>query len=326
MNLKGKKLSVPLLGAPGTKFTNTTLKQNLTNADTQFKSLYELYKKFEPDAMLPFMELTVEADALGLDIKFPENDNPAVHTHPVKTIEDIKAIERNYKGVSKRMHVFVEVMKKMKKELPSSVLKLGYVIGPFSLVGELMGVDSACLATIMDPDLIKYELEFSNKVISDYSNALFEAGADALVVLEPTAMLLSPKSYVDCSLNPFKELLEKVNNNPLILHICGNTKHLVKGMCQTGTIGLSLDSPVNFPELAKEVPEDISLIGNVDPVSIMLQGTPEIVEKETKNLIESMKERENFILSTGCDLPMETPIENIEAFMKVSKQWKNNLI
>ncbi len=326
MNYNGKRMNAPLLGAPGAKLTNTTLKQNLTDADTQFKSLYELYKKFEPDAMLPFMDLTVEADTLGLDIKFPENDNPAVASHSVKTVEDFESVKRNYKGIGNRMKVFIDVVKKMKKELPSSVTILGYVIGPFTLVGELMGVENACMATVMDPDLVKAELEFCNEVISEYSNALFDAGADALVVLEPTAMLLSPKSYVRNSLNPFKELLEKVNNKPLILHICGNTKHLVKGMCETGTIALSLDSPMNFSELAKQVPEDICLIGNVDPVKIMLQGTPEEVEKETREFIKSMQGVDNFMLSTGCDLPLETPMENIEAFMKVAKQWKNDLI
>ncbi len=323
MNLIGKKMAAPLLGAPGSKLTNTTLKENLVNADTQFKSLYELYKRFEPDAMLPYMDLTVEADNLGLDINFPENDNPAVCSHSVKTAEDFKAIKENYKGIDDRMRVFIDVVNKMKKELPSSVSVLGYVIGPFTLVGELMGVEGASMATIMNPDLVKAELEFCNQVISDYSNALFDAGADGLVVLEPTAMLLSPKSYVDNSLNPFKELLEKVDNKPLILHICGNTKHLVEGMCKTGTIGLSLDSDMNFPEVAKQVPEDIALIGNINPVEIMLQATPEKVEKETREFIKSMKGVENFMLSTGCDLPLETPMENVDAFMKVAKEWKN---
>jgi len=56
----------------------------------------------------------------------------------------------------------------------------------------------------------------------------------------------------------------------------------------------------------------------------MLTGTPEKVESESKKLISEMSDADNFILSTGCDLPMETPLENIDAFMKVAKKWKNN--
>ena len=324
MDFIGKKLNAPLLGAPGTKLTNTTLKENLLNADVQFNSLLKLYEKFEPDIMLPFMELTVEADTLGMGIKFPENDNPAVKEHKVSSVEDFKSVVRNYNGVSSRMKVFVDVINKMSKNLPSSVNNLAYVIGPISLVGELMGVEQVCMATVMDPDFVKKQLEFSTKVISDYSNALIDAGADGIVVLEPTAMLLSPPSYSEFSLEPFKELLGKANSKNLILHICGNTKHLVDGMCKTGTTGLSLDAPMNFKELKEQVPNDIALIGNVDPVNVMLTGTPEKVESESKKLISEMSDADNFILSTGCDLPMETPLENIDAFMKVAKKWKNN--
>jgi uroporphyrinogen decarboxylase len=272
------------------------------------------------------MELTVEADTLGMGISFPENDNPAVKEHRVKTESDFESVVKNYKGISERMKVFVDVMEKMSKTFPSSVNNLGYVIGPITLVGELMGVEQVCMATVIDPDFVKKQLEFSVKVISDYSNALIGAGADGIVVLEPTAMLLSPPSYAEFSLEPFKELLDKTDNKNLILHICGNTKHLVEGMCKTGTTGLSLDAPMKFEELKKQVPSDIALIGNVDPVNVMLTGTPEKVEKETKNLIKKMSGADNFILSTGCDLPMDTPMENIDAFMKVARNWKKNLL
>jgi uroporphyrinogen decarboxylase len=324
MEFIGKRLNAPLLGAPGCQLTGTTLKENLLNADTQFESLTKLYEKFEPDIMLPYMELTVEADTLGMGIRFPENDNPAVEEHKVANMDDFESVVRGYKGVSDRMKVFVDVMEKMSKNLPSSVNNLAYVIGPFTLAGELMGVESICMASLMEPDFIQKQLEFANKVISDYSNALFNAGADGIVVLEPTAMLLSPKSYVDNSLNPFKQLLDMVNNKNMILHICGNTNHLIPGMCETGTTGLSLDSPMVFGDLTSKVPDNIALIGNVDPVNVMMTGTPEKVEIETQKLIDEMKGADNFILSTGCDLPMETPMENIEAFMKVAKKWKNS--
>lgn len=325
-DIKGKKLVVPLMGAPGTKLTNTTLKQNLLDANIQFKSLYKLYERFEPDAVLPFMDLTVEADTLGVEINFPENDNPAVKVHPVNDFSDFENIKRNWNGISGRMKVFIGVMEKMAKEFPSTVKKIGYVIGPMTLVGELMGVDQACLATVEKPDLISKLLEFSIEVISEYSNALFDAGADALAVLEPTAVLLSPRSYKKNSLKPFKELMNKVENKPLILHICGDTNHLIKEMCETGTIGLSLDAPMDFPKLAKQVPEDIYLIGNVDPVRVLLNGNPEDVEIETRELVKKMKGIDNFILSTGCDIALGTPLENIEVFMKVAREWKKDMI
>src|SRR6056297_381577 len=321
-----RRMIVPLLGAPGAKLTSTTLKQNLSDAEIQFQSLYKLYERFKPDAMLPFMDLTVEADTLGLEINFPEDDNPAVKSHSVKDFESLEEIKKSWNGVESRMQVFVDVVAKMSKELPSEVAKLAYVIGPFTLVGELMGVEYASIATIENPEFIKELLDFSIEVISEYSNALFNAGADALVVLEPTSMLLSPRSYKKNSLEAFKTLSNKVGNKPLILHICGNTTHLIKGMCETGTVGLSLGTPMDFPQISKQIPNNIQLIGNIDPIEVMLNGTPEQVEKETRKFVNKMKGIDNFILSTGCDLPLGTPLENIDAFMKVGKEWKEGLI
>lgn len=326
MEFKGKKLNAPLLGSPGTKLTNTSLKENLLNADVHFNSLSKLYEKFEPDFMIPFMDLTVEAETLGMGIQFPENDNPAVRDHKASTEEVFESVVRNYKGVGKRMEIFIDVVAKMSKNFPSSVNNLAYVVGPMTLVGELMGVENACMATVMDQDFIKKQLDFSVKVISDYVNALLDAGADGIIVLEPTAMMLSPESYREFSAVPFKQLLEKSNSKNIILHICGDTTHLIDEMCKTGASGLSLDVQVNLENLITQVPNDIAIIGNVDPVNVMRFGTPEEVESKTTKLVNKMSKADNFILSTGCDLPTETPMENIEAFMKVAKNWKNNLI
>ena len=321
-----RKMIVPLVGAPGARLTGTTLKQNLTDASVQIESLTRLYERLQPDAMLPFMDLTIEAEALGLEINSPEDDNPSIKSHPVKTREDFEIIKNNWRGISGKMPLYVDIIKSMSDRLPKTVKKFAYVIGPITLVSELMGVAEAAEATVEQPDFIADMLDFSVEVIGDYANALFDAGADAMCVLEPTAVLLSPRSYKKNSQRPFKALVKKVNNRPLILHVCGDTKYILKGMCDSGTVGLSLDTPMNFPELAKTVPENIDLIGNIDPVAIILEATPEEVEKVTIEFIKNMKGIDNFILSTGCDIPLDTPMENLDAFMRAGRMWKNGEI
>jgi len=172
---------------------------------------------------------------------------------------------------------------------------------------------------MLNPELVSELVNFSLEVISEYANALFSAGADAIAVLEPLAVILSLKKYKEFSLYPFKKLVSNLNNKPLILHICGNTNHLIKSMLDSGAVGLSLDSVINFEELKKIIPPEITLMGNLNPVKIFLQSTPDEVAEATKSLKESMKDTDNFILSSGCDIPINTPLENIEAFMKVAR-------
>jgi uroporphyrinogen decarboxylase len=91
-------------------------------------------------------------------------------------------------------------------------------------------------------------------------------------------------------------------------------------MSKTGVKGFSLDSPVNLREASKILSDEIALMGNLDPVKVFLQSTPEEVAQATKALLDDMKEIKNFILSSGCDIPMESPLENIEAFMKAARK------
>jgi len=91
-------------------------------------------------------------------------------------------------------------------------------------------------------------------------------------------------------------------------------------MCDSGAIGLSLDGIMNFKKLKKIIPKEIALIGNSYPVKIFLQSTPDEVAKSTRSLKDNMKDTDNYILSSGCDIPLKTSLENIEAFMKTARK------
>jgi len=84
---------------------------------------------------------------------------------------------------------------------------------------------------------------------------------------------------------------------------------------------LSLDSLVDMREASQVTGEDILLMGNVSPVK-MLFGSPQEVYDETWSLLESMRDFPSFILSTGCDLPQDVPLENIDAFFQAGRGWR----
>ena len=138
-------------------------------------------------------------------------------------------------------------------------------------------------------------------------------------VLEPTAMMISPDQFEEFSLAPFREILENVDSQPLVLHICGNTSHLIEKMGTSGAAALSVDWQIDMADAIRKIPEDVLLIGNLDPVQVFLQGSRDSVNVDTAALINKMKSHRNFILSSGCDLPLETPDENLTAFMETAR-------
>lgn len=310
------RLVVPLMGFPGIQLTQSTIWQNGFNSELQYRTVKALVDRFKPDAVFSFMDLSVEAGAIGIPVVFPENESPNVEQHPVKKVEDLARFMDIDVCYDARVKAYVDVIKRIKNNL--DVLTGAYVIGPFTLSSLMMGATQIAMETIDQPELVKQVLQFATKTIIHYGELLVKAGADMVCILEPTATFLSPEAFGNFS-GPFvKQIVEKLDTRP-ILHICGNTKNLIKVMCETGVQGLSLDAPVDFVEAIEQMPENVVLIGNVDPVSIMVNSTPDQVYQAVKSLLGRMEPFPNFILSTGCDLPPETKLENIQAFMEAGR-------
>ena len=66
--------------------------------------------------------------------------------------------------------------------------------------------------------------------------------------------------------------------------------------------------------MLEKMPDNVLVMGNVDPVSSFRNGTPESIRNDTLQLLNSCGEHPNFVISSGCDIPPATPWENIDAF------------
>lgn len=101
--------------------------------------------------------------------------------------------------------------------------------------------------------------------------------------------------------------------------------HLVDKMSESGVNALSLDSPeagIDLPAVAKRISGEVVLIGNISPIGSLLNGRPADVENDVLRLLKSIDPYPNFVLSTGCDLPQEVPLVNIDAFMRAGRRYK----
>lgn len=309
-------LVVPLMGFPGTQLTHSSIWQNEFNSDLQFRSIQALVERFEPDAIFYIMDLAVEAGAIGLPVLFPVDGSPTVRSHLVKDIQDLEQLKIVDILHDARVKTYLDVMRRMSTNL--NIPKGAYVIGPFTLAGLMLGATELAMATIDNPALVHAAAEFATQTIIRYAKALVEAGADMIVILEPTATFISSKAFKKFSGQYVEKIIRSIEAMP-VLHICGDTKHLISAMCETGAQGLSLDAPVDFNDTIQKIPSDMVLIGNIDPVRVMVYETPKGVEKAVHHLLNKMRGHQNFILSTGCDLPPETPLDNIAAFIKAGR-------
>lgn len=323
---EGRRLIAPLMGFPGVDLINTTIKITQQNYGVHYEVLKALVETFRPDIIFTLMDLSVEANALGEYTLFPKQEAAVVAKHEFQ-MEDLEHLRKINISFDSRLNCYVETMKLMRIGLPKEVLKGAYVTGPYTLAALIMGAKEAAMATKWQPEELHKLCDFTSEKIQEYTRLLLTAGADIICILEPSAVMLGPKSFGEFSASYVKQIINSCGYNKVntVYHVCGNAMHAVEKMVESGVQGLSLDSKeagIKLGEAVKRIPESVVIIGNINPVQTMLFGTPEDVSKEVIELLDIMKDYPNFILSTGCDLPREAPRANIEAFMKAGREYE----
>ena len=312
-------LPMPLIGYPGIRMINATIKDVLLSEDKHYCAIEAIYKRFKPPGIFPLMDLTIEAGAFGLSIEYPRNDVAYVKNHPLRAGDDLTPIKTKDILSAPRVKGYLNVIRKLANTLPG--LHGGFLIGPFSLAGLFMGVEKLAMAIMDNPEFIRRLIDVLTHHLQRLAVAQVESGADIIAILEPTAMLVSAAQFDKFVKPAIQKTIEGLESMTL-LHICGNSNHLIEEMAGTGVQGLSLDHHVDFLRAKDLVPPKIILWGNLDPISVFHNGTYKTVKDKTEDFLIRMKNVDNFVASTGCDLPLSTPLENIQAFFDSVNEWK----
>jgi uroporphyrinogen decarboxylase len=314
VRIAGRRIVAASAGAPSVLLSGSTIKQALTNPDLLFKAVEYSVKTMGLDVLCLFVDMSLEAEACGCKVSFSDFQTPSVITHPVKTIDDLAKLKVPDPYKDGRMPVFLATMRLMKKNY--NMLKIAEAIGPFTLAANLSGTE-IYLDTRKNPQKVHTLLEYSEKVIIRYAQALIASGADMIIIAEPTGSQLSPTVYEDFSLAYTRKIIDSLTK-PCILHICGKAGHIIEKMCQSGAVALNLDE-VDMSQVIKIVPDSIVVTGNISP-SKFARSSPEEIVSETSNLLETVKTRKEFILAPGCDLAPQTPLENILSMVNAARK------
>jgi uroporphyrinogen decarboxylase len=324
---KNKRLVAPLLGFPGVKMVESSIKLAQQNHEEHFKVVDSLVNRFNPDLQFVLMDLSVEANALGLNTLFPPNESATVLKKNGKfDIDELDSFRKIKFESDSRLLSYVKTIELMKNRFPSDVRVVAYVTGPYTLTGLIIGAEDAGLMAARDPEKLEEVCVFTTECVMKFAKLLLSAKADAICVLEPSGVMLGPLHFAKFSAINVKNIAELCHeaNSDCIYHVCGNSMHLIEKMVESGVDGLSLDSKdngVDLPKVARKIPKNVVIIGNMSPIKTIVYGSPEEVKEEVKTLLGSMDSIPNYILSTGCDLPLETPLENIDAFMETGRDY-----
>jgi uroporphyrinogen decarboxylase len=287
--------------------------------------------KTKSDFVKPVLDSQVPYKDLGMEVRFPEDDYGQILKPIAEDAEQIDKLAFFDPSVASEcpsfQKVFVEALEETARILPEDLHICGLSWGPITTSGYIMGVENMVMGMLIDPDLVLTLQKKVTPFVSAMQRRMIEAGATVMWMADPTSSedLISPVMFHEFSSPFISHIVKDVNNMdssiPTFVHICGNTLDILKEMPETGADCLSFDHAVD-PEKAKSTAGNkIAIMGNVDPVKVMMMGNPESITKACYDVIDAAGRESGFILAPGCETPISTSDENVLAMGEAARTY-----
>jgi len=309
---------------PGIEMIGTTILQAVSDGTVHYQIVQALAETYPTAAVTMMMDLSVEAEAFGAEVHFSENDVPTVCGRLLsdkESIDKLKVPELD----RKRLPEYLKAAQLAAMHITDRPVLAG-CIGPFSLAGRLYGMTEIMIEMLIDPISIHLLLEKCTAFLTIYCQAFKTAGTGGVIMAEPAAGMLSPELCQEFSSIYIRQVVETVQDDSfiLVLHNCGNTNPLLESMQNTKAAALHLGNQCDILSALAYLNKDLLVMGNLDPVGIFKESTPDQVYQTTLDLLDKTRKYKNYILSTGCDIPPGVPKENLKSFFKAWKVYQTN--
>lgn len=303
---------VPFAGVHVGKLKGYSATQVLTDGNKLLECLLLANQIYAPDGQPVVFDLQIEAEILGCHLLWVDDSPPTVITHPLQTEMTIPDFLPNeYDG---RLPMILNVMQKLQKQIGETTALYGLITGPFTLAAHLRGTD-IFMDMIDHPDYVTQLLNYTKQVAEVMAGYYIEAGMDIIAVVDPMISQISPRHFRRFMHNPFTELFNFIRQMSVFsaFFVCGDATRNLDEMCQTTPDSIAVDENIDMLSAQAVLnPYNITLQGNIPLTSRMLLGRQEDNMEYVIHLLDSL-DHHNLIISPGCDMPYDTPIENVIA-------------
>lgn len=307
---------VPFVGVHGAYLIGVDAEQYLKSAANMISGLNKAIELYKPDGIPVSFDLQLEAEILGCKLNWAKENPPAVISHPLSegVLLSSLTVPTARDG---RIPIVLETTRALRARNPDIAL-YGLITGPFTLALHLLGTE-IFMKLFEDPDYVMEVMDFCTKVAISYSEMLLDAGCDVIAVVDPMTSQIDPLSF-ETYVTPFVSRIfdfirgkEKLSS----FFVCGHAQQNIEAMCDCRPDNISIDE--NIPlDFVKEIAlsKKISFGGNLKLTVVLLMGDVDDCKQDALSCLD-LGGNLGFILAPGCDLPMQTPVENIRAISEL---------
>ena len=201
--------------------------------------------------------------------------------------------------------------------------------GVFNTLNMFRKLDDLMMDPHLDECWYREMAEFFLDRLIVQARKLVEAGADTIEMSGNMATSqVGPKFFERYVLDYEKRLIAAIHQCgiPVIYHNCGDAAKIMHlyNQLEMDVLGYLTPPPfgdVDLAEVLRVIRQDIILRGNIDQVEFMVKASPHEVHRRVRDVLETVKSRGNFILSTTDFFFDGTPYANLDAFVDAGRTF-----
>lgn len=305
----------PILMRFAAQYAGVKYKDFCLDHKTKCETNIRCASDFSYDWVNVMSDAFAEAEAYGTKLFYPENNLPQVLEFFIQEIPDIDKLALLKVTEHKRLKERIRELETYKRKVGNTQFICGWVEGPFAAYCDIRDVSAACMDILEYPEKLRLALDVITESAMGFISAQVQAGAHCIGIGDAVCSLISPELYREFVFPLEKALIDHAHtlNAKAKLHICGNTKAIMPDMISTGADIVDIDHLVaSMSDYIPLLSEKQVVSGNSDPVSVIRDGTREKIEASVRHCWQETKGRG--IVSAGCEIPPDTPVENLKAY------------
>ncbi|HZT42876.1 MAG TPA: uroporphyrinogen decarboxylase family protein [Chthonomonadaceae bacterium] len=279
-------------------------------------------EEFGIDHVNTMSDPACEAADCGAEVLFTLDHPPAIYEDRALLAEKaaLARLKMPDPCAEGRMHNRLQALALYKERVRGEKLIEGWIEGPCAEAADLRGLNALMLDFYDDPGFVCDLFGFVVEMEMCFAGEQIAAGAELIGVGDAAASLVGPKLYEEFVWPCEKRMVDGLHalGARVRLHICGNTSRILDGMGRLGCEIVDLDFLASLSEARAAMGPDQVLLGNIDPVRVLREGTPEQVYTAMEGCHRQAGSR--YIVGAGCEVPRDTPPANLRALIDYARE------
>lgn len=280
------------------------------------------------DACGPITDYGLGTESMGSTSVIRDWEQTYVADFPVETETDVAKLKIPDPLKDDRMPVIIECEQILIGKVGDQVGVNGGMSGPLSFASNLRGLQGFLQDLVLHPEMIHELVTISLEASKSFGEAqIVHGGVKTINIYDPVITLLSTPMANEFGFTYLELLIRHLKQfeTTILLHICGDTTRFLNRMVEIGADILSLDVEVDLSEAKEIVAGRASISGNVATQNLACLSA-DAIYKESCCCIEKAAAGGRFTLSSSCEVPYETPEENIDAMMQAAHEFGSEFL